>query len=153
MNRRTLLKTLFGTSATITIPWAIPREPWEKLKSQSARLVEKWKPLITYTSNIVAPLDEHKWSDFACLLEYTERKFMKYHEKGSRALLYLIPSIRRHEGNIQYVEGETFGRKYIEFHHYMNRNDTGYWLTQFNERDYWWVELKEDYHTIRCYLT
>jgi len=153
MNRRNLLKTLLGTSCAITIPWAIPREPWEKLKSQSARLIEKWKPILAYVSNDVKPLNGSKWEDMACLMEYTEQKYMKYMNNGSRVLFSLIPAMRRFEGDIDLVEGKYFDRKCIEFKLYMQREDTGYWLYQRRRDDYFWVELKNDYKTIRYYLT
>lgn len=149
MNRRNLLKTLLGTSVAITIPWAIPREPWEKLKKQASFLVKKWEPVLAYTSDVVRPLEKNKWEDMACLMEYTEQKYLPYIKNGSKALHYLIPAIRRYEGKVDCVEGEIGGRKCIEFKRYLE-NATYYWL---DYRDCNWAELTPDFSVVRCYLT
>jgi hypothetical protein len=152
MNRRNLLKTLLGTTVAITIPWTIPVNSWKSLKIRSAELVKKWEPLLRYASNDIKPLHKDKWEDLACLMEYTEQTYLKY-KTNTRVLQYLIPAIRRLEGDVKPVAGETYGREYLEFELYMNRQDKGHWLTQPHYSDYYWVELKKDFKTVRCYLT
>lgn len=55
-----------------------------------------------------------------------------------------------YEGNIDYIEGVTFDRKYVEFKPFVDKDYGHYWV---EDKHTWWVELTNDYNLVRCYLT
>jgi hypothetical protein len=68
------------------------------------KLVEKWKPIIDYTSDTVKPVfDPHK-PELAELLEKAEKWYSK--RKNVNDLKFAIPEIRRNYLDLDWVENE-----------------------------------------------
>jgi len=63
------------------------------------KLVEKWKPLLEWSSSKYPPVAPEEWELLATRLEYFENKYRKYPKFLSR----LIPVFRALEGDISIV--------------------------------------------------
>jgi hypothetical protein len=56
------------------------------------KLIDLWKPILTFTSKMVEELPESKWEEYALMFQQAEET---YKESNPHLLRYLVPVIRR----------------------------------------------------------